>query len=152
MSEQVEELHKLVGRFRLSNALEWDSSFETGIGTIDGHHRVLFDMVNELHNAMQQKRSKEAIGQILNRLIDYTGSHFAFEENAFRSTNYPQEAAHKQLHAKLVGQVLELKGQFEGGQAVLTQSVIEFLQGWLINHIKGEDQRYAPHLIKHGIK
>lgn len=152
LAEQVDDLHKLVGRFRLSNALEWDSSFETGIATIDGHHRVLFDMVNELHNAMQQKRSKEAIGQILNSLIDYTGSHFAFEENAFRSTNYPQEAAHKQLHAKLVGQVLELKGQFEGGQAVLTQSVIEFLQGWLINHIKGEDKHYAPHLIKHGIK
>jgi len=152
MAEQVEELHKLVGRFRLSNALEWDSSFETGIATIDGHHRVLFDMVNELHNAMQQKRSKEAIGQILNRLIDYTGSHFAFEENAFRATSYPQEEAHKKLHAKLVGQVLELKEQFEKGQAILTQSVIEFLQDWLINHIKGEDKRYAPHLIRHGIR
>jgi len=56
------------------------------------------------------------------------------------------------LHAKLVGQVLELKEQFEKGQAILTQSVIEFLQDWLINHIKGEDKRYAPHLIRHGIR
>ncbi|CAH2031845.1 bacteriohemerythrin [Trichlorobacter ammonificans] len=152
LAEQVDELHKLVGRFRLSNALEWDSSFETGIRSIDEQHKVLFNMVNELHDAMQQKRSKEAIGQILNRLIDYTGSHFAHEENAFRTTGYPQEAGHKQLHAKLVNQVLELKGQFEGGQAVLTQSVIDFLQDWLTNHIKGEDKRYAPHLIKHGIK
>jgi len=99
-----------------------------------------------------KKEVKKAIGQILNRLIDYTGSHFAFEENAFRATSYPQEEAHKKLHAKLVGQVLELKEQFEKGQAILTQSVIEFLQDWLINHIKGEDKRYAPHLIRHGIR
>jgi hemerythrin len=40
------------------------------------------------------------------------------------------------LHAKLVGQVLELKGQFEKGQAVLTQNVIEFLQDWLTKQLK----------------
>jgi hemerythrin len=152
LSEQVDELHKLVGRFRLSKALEWDSSFETGIGSIDGQHRKLFDMVNDLHDAMQQKRSKEAIGQILGRLIEYTGSHFGHEEQIFRSTSYPEETSHKQEHARLVEQVLGLQAKFNNGEAVLTQSVIEFLQDWLIKHIKGTDMRYTPHLKKNGIK
>ena len=152
LSQQVDGLHELVGKFRLAKALEWDSSFATGIRSIDDQHRKLFDMVNDLHDAMQQKRTKEAIGQILNRLIEYTGSHFAHEENAFRKTSYPDEAAHKQEHTKLVGQVLDLQGKFNAGEAVLTQSVIEFLQDWLINHIKGTDKRYAPHLSKNGIQ
>jgi len=152
LSQQVDGLHELVGKFRLSKALEWDNSFATGIRSIDDQHRKLFDMVNDLHDAMQQKRSKDAIGQILNRLIEYTGSHFAHEEDAFRKTRYPDEASHKQEHSKLVGQVLDLQGKFNAGEAVLTQSVIEFLQGWLINHIKGTDKRYAPHLSKNGIQ
>ncbi|MDY0300547.1 MAG: bacteriohemerythrin [Trichlorobacter sp.] len=152
LAEQVDQLHQLVGRFRLASVLEWNSSYETGIASIDGQHRKLFDMVNDLHNAMQQKRSKEAIGQILAKLADYTVTHFAHEEDAFRKTKFPQEEAHKNLHKKLVEQVVELKGQFESGQAVLTQNVIEFLQDWLTNHIKGEDMHYVPHLTRHGIK
>ena len=150
--EQVDELHKLVSHFRLARALEWDSSFETGIASVDQQHRKLFDMVNDLYDAMQQKRSKEAIGQILSRLIEYTGSHFAHEEQAFRSTAYPDEAGHKQEHTRLVEQVLALQTRFNGGEAVMTQSVIEFLQDWLTKHIKGTDMRYATHLKKNGIK
>ncbi|MGB4600009.1 MAG: bacteriohemerythrin [Trichlorobacter sp.] len=152
LEEQVDQLHKLVGHFRLAKALEWDASFETGIASIDGQHRKLFDMVNDLHDAMQQKRTKEAIRQILGRLIEYTGAHFGHEEQAFRSTGYPEEAVHKQEHTRLVEQVLALQGKFNNGEAVLTQSVIEFLQDWLIKHIKGTDMRYAPHLKKNGIK
>ncbi len=152
LEEQVDKLHTLVGRFRLSKAMTWDQNFETGIASIDGQHRKLFDMINDLHDAMQQKRSKEAIGQILGRLIDYTGSHFGHEEQAFRSTGYPEEGNHKQEHARLVEQVLALQAKFNSGEAVLTQSVIDFLQDWLIKHIKGTDMRYAPHLKKHGIK
>ena len=73
-------------------------------------------MVNDLHDAMQQKRSKEAIGQILNGLAEYTVNHFADEERAFAQTGYPEEAEHKALHKKLVDQVLELQGKFNAGE------------------------------------
>jgi hemerythrin len=151
LSQQVDELHTLVSRFRLARALEWDDSFATGVKSLDDQHRKLFDMVNDLHDAMQQKRSKEAIGSILGRLIEYTASHFGAEEESFRRTNYPEEAQHKVHHAKLVEQALELQRKFNSGEALLTQSVIEFLQDWLINHIKGVDKHYGPHFIKHGI-
>jgi hemerythrin len=152
LSDQVNELHTLVGHFRLAKALEWDASFSTGVDRYDNAHKVLFKMVNDLHDAMQQKRSKEAIGQILNGLAEYTVNHFADEERSFAQTNYPEEAQHKQLHKKLVDQVVELMGKFNAGETLLTQDVITFLQDWLINHIKGVDKRYGPHLSKNGIK
>ncbi|NVN90472.1 MAG: bacteriohemerythrin [Desulfuromonadales bacterium] len=151
LSEQVDQLHGLVGHFRLSNALEWDSSFATGVERFDNAHRVLFRMVNGLHDAMQQKRSKEAIGEILNGLAEYTVNHFAEEEQAFSQTGYTEEVQHRQLHKKLVDQVVTLQGRFRSGQTLLTQDVITFLQDWLINHIKGVDKKYGPHLTKNGV-
>jgi hemerythrin len=109
-------------------------------------------MVNDLHDAMQQKRSKEAVGQILNGLAEYTVNHFADEERAFAQTHYPEEAQHKQLHKKLVEQVVELQGKFRSGETLLSQDIITFLQDWLINHIKGVDKKYGTHLSKNGIK
>ena len=152
LAHQVDELHQLVGRFKLASALEWDGSFSTGIQKFDDQHKALFRMVNDLHDAMQQKRSKEAIGQILRELADYTVNHFAEEEALFSQTRYPEEEAHKRLHKALVDQVVELIGKFQSGETLLTQDVITFLQKWLIEHIKGQDKKYGPHLHKHGIK
>ena len=152
LAEQVDNLHSLVSHFRLAKALEWDGSFATGIGSFDNEHKVLFRMVNDLHDAMQQKRSREAIGQILNGLAEYTVNHFAAEERAFSQANYPGEAEHKQHHKKLVDQVVELIGKFSSGETVLSQDIITFLQDWLINHIKGVDKKYGPHLSKNGVK
>jgi methyl-accepting chemotaxis protein/hemerythrin len=151
LSEQVDQLHELVGHFRLSKALMWDASFATGVGTFDNEHKVLFRMVNDLHDAMQQKRSREAIGEILDGLAEYTVNHFTGEERAFSRTGYPEEALHRELHRKLVDQVVELQGRFRAGETILSQDVITFLQNWLINHIKGADRKYGPHLTKNGV-
>ena len=152
LAKQVDDLHELVGKFRLAKALEWDDSFSTGVSKFDQQHRKLFDMVNELADAMQQKKSKEAIGRVLNGLAEYTVNHFADEERSFAQSRYPEENSHKELHKKLVDQVVELIGKFNTGETLLTQDVINFLQDWLVNHIKGTDKKYGQHLNKNGIK
>lgn len=152
LAREVDTLHKLVGHFRLSKALEWDASFATGISKYDEQHKVLFNMVNDLADAMQQKKSKEAVGRVLNGLAEYTINHFADEERNFAQTRYPEEAQHKALHKKLLDQVTDLIGKFNAGEPLVAQDVINFLQDWLINHIQGVDKRYGPHLNKNGIK
>ncbi len=152
LAKQVDGLHELVSHFRLSKSLEWDASFSTGISKYDEQHKVLFNMVNELADAMQQKKSKEAVGRVLNGLAEYTVNHFADEERSFSQSHYPEESDHKALHKKLVTQVVDLIGKFNAGEPLITQDVINFLQDWLINHIKGVDKRYGPHLTKNGIK
>jgi len=56
------------------------------------------------------------------------------------------------LHKKLLDQVTELIGKFNAGEPLIAQDVINFLNDWLINHIKGVDMRYGPHLNKSGVK
>jgi methyl-accepting chemotaxis protein/hemerythrin len=152
LAREVDNLHELVGKFRLSKALEWDASFSTGVSKYDQQHKVLFNMVNELADAMQQKRSKEAIGRVLNGLAEYTVNHFADEERSFSQFHYPEESDHRALHKKLVDQVVALIGKFNSGEPLIAQDVINFLQDWLINHIKGVDKRYGPHFNKNGLK
>jgi methyl-accepting chemotaxis protein/hemerythrin len=109
-------------------------------------------MVNDLADAMQQKKSKEAVGRVLNGLAEYTINHFADEERSFAQSHYPEEVQHKALHKKLLEQVTDLINKFNAGETLIAQDVINFLQDWLINHIKGVDKRYGPHLNKNGIK
>ncbi|MBW4055293.1 MAG: bacteriohemerythrin [Proteobacteria bacterium] len=152
LAKEVDNLHELVGHFHLSKALEWNASYSTGVSKYDEQHKVLFTMVNDLADAMQQKKSKEAVGRVLNGLAEYTVNHFADEERNFAQTHYPEEAQHKALHKKLVDQVVALIGKFNAGEPLITQDVINFLQDWLVNHIQGVDKRYGPHLNKNGIK
>jgi hemerythrin len=149
--EQVDQLHELVRHFRLTEAMVWDQSFSTTIPTFDEQHKKLFAMINELSEAMQHKRSKEAIGSVLARLIDYTATHFAAEEEVFRKTGYPEADSHKRLHEELVQQVVALQEKFNSGETLLTHEVVEFLQDWLVKHIKGTDHRYGPHLRSYNI-
>ncbi|MBV5341384.1 MAG: bacteriohemerythrin [Deltaproteobacteria bacterium] len=152
LAREVDNLHELVGHFRLSRALEWNASYSTGVSKYDEQHKVLFNMINDLADAMQQKKSKDAVGRVLNGLAEYTVHHFADEERDFAQTHYPEEAEHKALHKKLVDQVVALIGKFNAGEPLITQDVISFLQDWLINHIQGVDKRYGPHLNKSGIR
>jgi hemerythrin len=152
LAREVDNLHELVGHFRLSRALEWNASYSTGVSKYDEQHKVLFNMINDLADAMQQKKSKDAVGRVLNGLAEYTVHHFADEERDFAQTLYPEEGEHKALHKKLVDQVVALIGKFNAGEPLITQDVISFLQDWLINHIQGVDKRYGPHLNKSGIR
>jgi methyl-accepting chemotaxis protein/hemerythrin len=152
LAREVDNLHELVGRFRLSKALEWDVSFTVGVDRFDNAHKVLFDMVNDLADAMQQKKSKEAVGRVLNGLAEYTFNHFADEERSFSQSHYPEESQHKELHKKLLEQVSELIRKFNAGEPFIAQDVIIFLHDWLTNHIKGNDKRYGPHLNRNGIR
>ncbi|GFO53426.1 hypothetical protein GMSM_04330 [Geomonas sp. Red276] len=151
LAEQVDDLHEMVSHFMLSDALIWDESFSTTIHSMDEQHKALFGMVNELSRAMQEKRSKDTIASVLNRLISYTGTHFAAEEEAFRRTGYPEQEVHVRQHQDLVKTALALQEKVNSGETVLTHEVIDFLHDWLINHIKGSDLRYGAHLRKHGV-
>lgn len=152
LSREVDNLHELVGHFRLSKAVEWDASYTVGVDKYDTAHKVLFKMINDLADAMQQKKSKDAVGRVLVGLAEYTTNHFAEEERDFDQTKYPEVTQHKALHKKLLDQVTELIGKFNAGETLIAQDVINFLNDWLINHIKGVDMRYGPHFNKSGIK
>ena len=151
---QLGEEHK--GTIRLSSQagqpiMRWSNSLSVGIDSIDKQHKVLIDLVNALFAEMNAGHGKQAISSALKKLIDYTASHFGYEEELFDRYDFPDKRSHKELHKKLVAQVLEFQEQFESGTADISLELMEFLKDWLIKHIKGSDKQYGPFLQSNGV-
>lgn len=124
--------------------IEWNQSLSLGIKEIDDQHQMLVKMINDLHQAMLDRKSQQALGEIIDGLIAYTGSHFRTEEKYFIQFEYNEATAHKLAHKEFVNKVTAFKKDFEAKKMMLSMEVMGFLKDWLIHHIMGEDRKYAP--------
>ncbi|MDA8083622.1 MAG: bacteriohemerythrin [Nitrospiraceae bacterium] len=131
--------------------IEWKDDLSVNIRMIDGQHKELIRMINELNEAMKVGKGQEVIGKVLTGLIDYTRMHFATEERLFETHKYPGYIAHKGEHDKLTAQVLDLKKKFDNRQAVITVEIMSFLKDWLQKHIMKTDKQYSSYLNNKGV-
>jgi len=154
LSRLSTELERLVGQFKLAGSgkmISWSKSFSVGVGQMDREHQRLVDIINNLYASMRSGRSKDAIGTILDELVDYTKTHFAHEERLMQEAGFGGYNDQKRAHEALVAQVAEIQGKYHAGTA-LGQEVMTFLKNWLLNHIQGMDKLYGPAMNKKGIK
>ncbi len=121
--------------------LNWSSELETGIEVIDQQHRRIVDLINQLYVA-QRDHSREVIGEVLSELVDYTLSHFAFEEELMEEAGYVFGQAHKRVHETFTRRVSEYRMRFEAGEDV-TDELRSMLSRWLFNHIRNDDKAYS---------
>jgi len=121
--------------------LDWTSDLETGIQVIDKQHQRIVDYINKLYHA-QQFHSREEVGTVLDELVDYTLSHFAFEESLMEEAGYPFINAHKKVHQLFVRRVADYQQRFKMGEDIADE-LLNTLRAWLINHIKNDDQDYS---------
>ena len=129
----------------------WKEEYSVNVKEIDHQHRQLVDMVNELYDAMSQKKGKEVLGTILAKLINYTGTHFSFEEKLLEQNGYPDFEEHKAKHEKMVAKVVALQNDHNSVKIALSLEVSKFLQDWLNKHILGTDKKYSGFLNSKGV-
>jgi hemerythrin len=132
--------------------IEWSDNLSVNIDEIDSQHQQLVGLINDLNDAMRERKAKEALGGILNSLTDYTIRHFSTEENYFDKFEYPETRTHKKEHTGFVEKVATFKEGFEEGKLLLSIEVMDFLKDWLISHIKDSDKKYGPFLNEKGLK
>ncbi len=136
----------------IPDLMRWDSSLQLGIGEIDGQHKQLVAMINDLHRAMRQRQTMTILGDILERLVSYTVYHFGNEEKLFQQHGYPEYDQHKKAHENLVSKVKEIKTKINRGDATISMELMDFLTDWLTTHIKGTDRKYVPFLQGKGVR
>lgn len=130
--------------------VDWSSKYTVCDKTMDEHHQMLFAIVNDLHKAILGKHGKKEIRQIIDRLIEYTKSHFAAEEQLMKACGYPHYPAHKLEHEKLIRQVSELDHELRQSGNIAACDMFAFLiKEWLIGHILKDDKGYAPYAAHH---
>lgn len=131
--------------------IEWMDDLSVNVKELDDEHKKLISLINELHDAMRERKTKETLKKIIDGLISYTGTHFAHEEKYFVQFNYNKTLVHKKLHKDFVTKVLEFKKGFEEDRMMLSMDIMNFLKDWLTMHIKGSDKEYSALFNENGI-
>jgi hemerythrin-like metal-binding protein len=131
--------------------MTFGKNYSVGVQAVDNQHKVLFDIINELHAAMMKGQAQSLSGPLLKKLADYTRNHFTAEEAMMASANYPGLEAHKTKHSVLVKQVEDYIARFEKGEISINLHLLNFLRDWLTNHIQKVDKEYGPWLNEHGV-
>jgi hemerythrin len=121
--------------------MKWSDELATGVVEIDKQHQTLFTWFNELESAAAEERLM-ATTYALNRLTQYTISHFVDEEKLMAECKYPQLAEHKAEHDAFRAQLRDL--QLRAEEIDISDATVGFLRDWLVRHIMTVDMDYAP--------
>jgi hemerythrin len=124
-----------------SMPIVWVADLNTGIDVIDEQHKRIVDYINQLEVAIA-KGSRDVVGKVLEELIDYTLSHFAFEESLQEEAGYTFAKPHKAIHDTFVKRVAKYQTEHNAGGDVAKQTH-DMLSAWLVHHIKREDMAYV---------
>jgi hemerythrin len=121
--------------------MKWMREYELGIPVIDEQHKRIVDFINELEKA-HGLGNIGYIDYVLEGLVDYTLTHFQFEEELQTKAGYQYVKAHKRIHAIFIKRIASFRERFKGGEDV-TAELLFMLKTWLASHIKGDDKDYG---------
>lgn len=127
--------------------LEWNRELDTGIEMIDSQHRRIVDYINRLQDAIES-RNKEEMATVFEDLVDYTVTHFTFEEGLLEEAGYNFLSAHRRVHQVFTKKLGEYKVRFDQGDLAVGHQVNAMLRTWLVNHIKNDDGDYVESVSK----
>ncbi len=121
--------------------MQWTPALETGITVIDSQHKRIVDYINQLDAARRTGNPAETM-EALDGLVDYTATHFAFEEEMQAKAGYEFVNAHQRVHQIFMKRVASFRARAEAGEDV-TEELLAMLKVWLSSHIKGDDRDYV---------
>jgi hemerythrin len=89
------------------------------------------------------------VKEVFDNLIDYTFSHFAFEEALMEEAGYEDVDVHRFSHDTFTRQITTIQKRFDEGAEVIEQ-LSEVLLRWLLVHIANDDISYSE-IVKKNI-
>lgn len=122
----------------------WTPDLNTGIDVIDNQHLRIVDYINQLESAMAAP-NRHTVGQVLDELVDYTLSHFAFEESLQEEAGYQFAKPHKAIHDVFIKRIAKYQERNNAGEDI-AESLHTLLSTWLVHHIKRDDMAYVAQI------
>lgn len=120
----------------------WSQEYELGIVVIDRQHRRIVDLINDLDRLVGLPDARQGVERVLYDLVDYTESHFDFEEALMERAGYPELDGHHHLHRQFTFHLEALRQRHLAGEDVV-EPLLRMLEKWLLNHILEEDLAYT---------
>lgn len=127
------------------NPCEFTDEYRTGIALIDEEHKELFRITAKANDLVRYGVTQEGVVEvlkILKELKQYTAEHFQDEEEYMESIHYEGLEAQKRAHETFIDRLDTIDEEaLKNDTQTYLQSLIEFLLGWLINHILHTDKK-----------
>lgn len=127
------------------NPCEFTDEYRTGIDLIDREHEELFHIVAETEQFVRSFDSFNGYDhfmELLHKLKLYTTEHFQDEEEYMERIHYKGLAAQKRAHEAFISKLESIdRDEIEKEPEENLHKLLEFLIGWLINHILNTDKK-----------
>ena len=133
-------------------SITWRDTMATGAPVLDADHQQFVKIVNAMEAAIAADRLA-IINPTFDLLFNYMSEHFAREEKILAAIKFPGLAQHRQMHQELEDTARTLSAHFKAAVEPTSRkdranTVLAFLQQWLLQHILQEDQKMKPYLPK----
>jgi hemerythrin len=123
--------------------ITWKQFYSVNDLALDAQHKQITQTINELHAAMNGADPVAATKRAMDELVRYTHTHFASEERVMKEIGFPDFDAHKALHDHMRRRTIALRQNLN---LVTARDVLVLLKDWWLDHIQGEDKKYAAYL------
>jgi len=122
----------------------WSPGLNLGIDIIDQQHRRIVDYINQLDfvPATREGEAIRGLRGLIEELVDYTQSHFGFEEALMEEAGYQYSRPHKRVHDLFTRRIDEYRARLDAGEDI-GENLQCTLSTWLVNHIMREDRHYV---------
>ena len=131
-----------------SMKISWRHVWDSGHSQIDAQHKNLIDLANELLEMTTMQATKEEILFMLDKLIQHTSQHFAYEEHVLRKLNYDQIEDHMVKHQLLIEKALGLRKDFLEDKGYMSTFFSFIIEDVVLKHMIQEDTRFFPTIKK----
>jgi hemerythrin len=133
-------------------SFRWTERYSVNIAALDNQHQRLFATINELNQALAAGEGGAAAAAVLQQLVEYAQTHFAFEEALLAKYQFPELGTHRGEHDKFNQSVAKFQEDYRAGKPGVPVSLMLFLQTWLKGHILANDRAYSSFLNARGVR
>jgi hemerythrin-like metal-binding protein len=124
----------------------WTRAMSVFMPEFDEEHRILYQLAESLHLVWSAGGpSEETIPSVL-ALLAAAEDHFAHEERLMRDARYPLLNWHRRQHETARNAARPLVARIEAGDRQAVKALLDFLAGWLKDHMAVADRMMAAAL------
>jgi hemerythrin len=126
---------------------QWSDEYVLGIDEIDGQHRRLIEIANEVYTVLNDQWRLDKYNQILKVLDElkaYTVYHFQSEEAYMERIGYKKRFSHAMQHKAFVEKLKAVDlSEVDEAQEKYLRELLGFITDWVVNHIMTTDRLYV---------
>ncbi|MBI2318536.1 MAG: hemerythrin family protein [Betaproteobacteria bacterium] len=130
--------------------INWGEKQKTGNADMDHGHEKLVELINQLADGMESKKSKEFCSNVLEQFVEETRKHFTIEERLMDLHRYPKAKEHTAMHERFLKDVLTFKASYDAGATAEFTTLLVILDSWVNRDIMVADKGLAEFLATAG--